>query len=67
MLTIIRWLVKHWLPGYVLIPKNVHKATVHMPDGFHIHRNPTRKPKLIPVFEDGELVWKEGGENDTKI
>jgi hypothetical protein len=76
MLTVIRWLVKHWLPGWSLMASDerelyeIMKTTWEPPiavlpnSGRHYRkgglvRNPTRKPKPVAVFDDGELTWKE--------
>jgi hypothetical protein len=75
MTALIRWLVKHWLPGWHLLSLDEWAKMVGVPGnspgaGYHkrrasIVRNPTRKPKPVAVFDDGELVWKEE-KNDTR-
>jgi hypothetical protein len=73
MTALIKWLVARFLPGWHLVsPEEGGSLTLHwhpsqdIPNqpGYHIRRqsvvrNPVRKPKPVPVFEDGELTWKE--------
>jgi hypothetical protein len=70
MLTIICWLVKHWLPGWHLIsPEAWEKQRYSLPNdassGYHIRRaalvrNPKRRSRI-----DLRLIEEEM--NDTKV
>jgi len=46
------WLARLLAPeGYVVIPKVVYGASLRLPEGYHVHKNPVKKIKLTPIEE----------------